>query len=154
MAKKILLKSRSEPALYTLFGISCHLRDYHLVFLLNEQLELAFVKKDDFLGCYSLYFYRDEDCYNAYYLLGNRGEDTTLLPELKQTDFLLLVEGPFKKNQKESLLANIKGIQSVLAVFEIRFATIRNYESILNDLEIHFMNINKELKVTYSPSKR
>ena len=108
---------------------------------------------DDFHG-YSLYYCHDEDCFNTYYILGNRGEESALLPELKQTDFLLLVEGPFKKVQKERLLENIKGIQSVLTAFEIRFETIKNYETILNDLEIHFMNINKESKVTYSPFKK
>ena len=153
MAKKILLETRSEPVLYTLFGISCHLRDYHLIFLLNEKLNLEFVKMDDFLG-YSFYFCRDEDCLNAYYLLGNRGEESIMLPELKQTDFLLLVEGPYKKNQKDRLLEHIRSTQSVLTSFEIRFETIKNYETILNDLEIHIMEINKELKVKYSPFKK
>lgn len=153
MAKKILLETRSEPALYTLFGISCHLRDYHLIFLLNEALNLAFVKMDDFLG-YSFYYCRDEDCFNAYHLLGNRGDESFLIPELKQTDFLLLAEGPFKKTQKERLLEKIRNIQSVLTSFEIRFETIKNYETILNELEIHFMKINKESKITYSPVKK
>ena len=48
MAKKFLTETRSEPALYTLLGISCHLRDYHLTYLLNEKLELEFIKEDDF----------------------------------------------------------------------------------------------------------
>ncbi|MEI6173504.1 MAG: IPExxxVDY family protein [Bacteroidota bacterium] len=152
MAKKILIETRSEPALFTLFGISCHLKDYRLSFLINKKLELEFVKMEDFMG-YSFYFCRDEDRFNTYSLLGNRGQDTILLPGLKQTDFILLVEGPFKKNQKDKLLENIRGIQNVLTAFEIRFETIKNYEIVLTDLEIHLMNIQREAKVQYSPIK-
>jgi hypothetical protein len=153
MAKKILIETRSEPALFTLLGVSCHLKDYRLSYLLNKKLELEFVKMEDFTG-YSFYFCRDEDRFNAYYLLGNRSQDTILFPGLKQTDFILLVEGPFKKVQKDKLLENMRGIQNVLTAFEIRFETIKNYETVLTDLEIHFMNINRESKIKYSPSKK
>lgn len=150
MAKKVILQTRPEPILFTLFGISCHLKDYRLSYHLNQRLELAFVKMDDFLGC-SFYYYRDDDRQNAYYLLGNRGQDSILLPDLKQTDFLLLVEGAIKKNQKEKLLEQIKGIQNILTTFEVRFETIKHYEALLTDLELHLMNIRKEEKSKYSP---
>ncbi len=153
MPKKILLETRSEPALFTILGISCHLKDYRLSFMLNKKLELEFVKLDDFVS-YSFYQCRDEDRFNTYYLIGNRGQDAILFPELKQTDFILLVEGPFKKTQKERLLEDIRSIQNVLTAFEIRFETNKNYETILTDLEIHLMNIRKKSKVKYSPSKK
>jgi hypothetical protein len=153
MAKKIFLESRSEPALFTIFGISCHLKDFRLSFLLNKMLELEFTKMDDFKG-YSFYFCRDEDHYNSFYLLGNRGPESILLPELKQTDFILLVEGPYKKVQKEQLLIKIREIQNVLTAFDVRFETIKNYETLLADLELHFMKILKEAKIKYSPLKK
>ncbi len=152
MAKKILLETRSEPALYTLVGISCHLRDYHLTYLLNENLDLGFVKENDFQG-YPFFFCRDENCFNAYYLLGNRGQESILLPEMKQTDYLLLIEGPFKKIQKDKLLKKIRSIDNILMSFEIKIEIIKNFETILNDLEIHFMNIHKVSKTKYSSTK-
>ncbi|MCK9218884.1 MAG: IPExxxVDY family protein [Bacteroidales bacterium] len=152
MAKKILSDVRSEPVLYTLFGISCHLKDYRLSFLLNRKLELEFIKLDDFRE-FSFYSCSQEDCFNEYFLLANRGPETILLPELKQTDFLLLVEGPFKKQQKDDLLENIRTIPNVLTSFEIRFSTIKNHETFLTDLEMHCMNIRKETKIKYSPIK-
>ena len=153
MAKKIFLETRDEPALFTLFGISCHLKDYRLSYHLNHKLDLSFVKMEDFLG-FSFYFLRDEDCFNSYYLLGNRGQESILLPDLKQTDFLLLVEGPVKKIQKERLLEKIRGIQNVLTAFEVRFETIKNYNIMLTDLELHLMNILKDLRNKYSPLKK
>ena len=153
MAKKLLIEARSEPVLFTLLGISCHLRDYNLTYLLNEKLDLEFTKEEDFQG-YPFFFCRDENYFNAYYLLGNRGMESILLPDMKQADYLLLIGGPFKKVQKDRLLKNIQGIESVLMSFEIKIGTIRNFETMLNDLEIHCMNIFKELKTTYSPSKK
>jgi len=160
MAKKLLLETRSEPTLYTLFGISCHLKDYRLSFLMNQKMELEFIKMEDFCSIasakkesdsFSFYHGRDEDHFNTFSLVANRGQESILVPELKQTDFLLLVEGPFKKTQKDKLLAAIKAIPNVLTAFEIRFETIKNYEILLTDLELHFMNIHRESKVKYAP---
>lgn len=153
MARKILLETRSESILFTLFGISCHLKDYRLSFHLNNGLDLELVKMDDFHG-FSFYFCRDEDRMNSYYLLGNRGQDAILMPDLKQTDFLLFVEGPVRKVQKERLLARIREIQNVLTAFEVRFETVKDYRLVLNDLELHLMNIQMELKTKYSPLKK
>ncbi len=153
MPKRVMLDTRPVPAQFTLFGISCHLKDFRLSYLLNRQLDLEFVKMDDFRD-FSFYYCRDEDRFTTYYLLGNRGEESLLVPDLKQTDYLLLTEGPIKKPQKEKLLEKIKGIQNVLTAFEIRFDTIRRFDQLLTDLEIHVMTIHKESKVTYSPIKK
>ncbi|MEI6455458.1 MAG: IPExxxVDY family protein [bacterium] len=163
MAKKFHIETRSEPAVFTLIGISCHIKDYRLSFLLNHELELGFGKLEDFVvtmaatgepDSFSFYFCRDEDQFNTYYLLSNRGQESLLVTELKQADFLLLVEGPFKKTQLDALLASIKKIQQVLTCFEIKFSTIKNFENLLTDLELHLMNIKKESKIRYiSPKK-
>jgi hypothetical protein len=152
MARKVMLETRAGQALYTLFGISCHLKDYRLSFHINNALDLQLVKLDDFRE-FSLYLSRDEDYFNIYYLIGNRAPEAILVPDLKQTDFLLLVEGPFKKAQKDKLLAGIRSIQNVLTAFEVKFETIRNYGVLLTDLELHMMEIQKESKVKYSPPK-
>ncbi len=153
MAKKIFLETRSEPTLFTLFGISCHLKDFRLSYLLNKKLELEFVKMEDFRE-YSFYFCRDDDRYNSYYLLGNRGQESILISDLKQTDYLMLVEGPVKKTQKDHLLLKIREIQHILTAFEVRFETVKNFDQILTDLEIHLMYILKEAKIKYSPLKK
>ena len=153
MARKILIESRSEPAVFTLIGISCHLRDYHLTHLLNRNLDLNFVREDDFRR-FPFFFCRDENGFNVYYLLGNRGEESVLLPDMKQTDYLLLIEGPFKKAQKDKVLKSIRGLENVLTTFEVNIDLIRNFETILNDLEMHFLNIHRQEKVKYSSPKK
>jgi hypothetical protein len=153
MAKKILLENRPGPTLFTLLGISCHLRDYQLTFQMNGILELGFVKEEDFQD-FSFFFCRDDNGFNAYYLLGNRGPESILVPEMKQTDYLLLVEGPFNKGQKDRMLKNIKGIGQVLTAYEVNLGQVKNFDVLLNELELHFMNIHKEKKTKYSPVKK
>jgi hypothetical protein len=158
MAKKLLLETRSEPAFFTLVGISSPLKDYRLSYLMNLSLESGLKKIDDFVtilsgkketDTFSLFYHRDEDQRNSYFLLSNRNQENFLLPEMRQMDFLLIIEGEFKKARKESLLKNIRNIQNVIASYEIRFSDLKNIENLLMDLELHMMKILKPSKLKY-----
>lgn len=158
MSKKIYLNVRSEPAVFTLLGISCHVKDYRISFLLNKHLGYDFQKMEDLKitlaskkdpAEFSLYYYHDEDYFNKYYLLANRSQDLVMAPEIKQVDFLLLIEGEFRKAQKDLLIKSIREIPNVLTAYEVKFAEIKNYETLLNDMEMHFVKISKENKVKY-----
>ena len=160
MAKKIYLDVRSEPAFFTLLGISCHLRDYRLSYLFNHHLGFSFIKRDDLRinssfnkaqTEFSFYSYRNEEHLNSFYLIANRSQDFILVPEMKQFDFLLIIEGEYKKAEKDILLKTLRSLPGVLTVFEIRFAEIKNHESLLTDIEMHIMNIHKVSKLKYQP---
>jgi hypothetical protein len=151
MAKRVLLDIHTTPAWYTMMGISCHLRDYRLSYLVNENLGFRLVRLDDLpylpqgakeQVSFSLYRWKDDDQYNTYYLITNRSEDSLLIPQMKQADFLLLVEGPFKKKQQDDILARLRRIPNVLTAFGIPFS-VKNYENLLTDLELH-LNEMKE----------
>lgn len=162
MSKKILLDIRSEPAIFTLIGISCHMKDYRISYLLNKQLGSDFLKMEDLKVAlnnkkepaeFSLYHYLDEDYFNTYYLLANRSQDYVLAPEIKQVDFLLIVEGELRKAKKDRLIKCIRNIPNVLTAYEIKFAEIKNYETLLNDMEMHFIRIKKGNKIRYEQKK-
>jgi hypothetical protein len=146
MAKRVLLDIHSAPAWYTLAGISCHLRDYRLSYLINDQLSFQLVRLEDLPYLppgtkepvfFSLYKWTDDDRYNTYYLIANRSEDVLLAPQVKQADFLMLIEGPFKKQQQDEFLSRLRKVPNILTAFPVSFSAVRNYESILTDLEIH-----------------
>jgi len=160
MSKKILLDVRSEPAIFTLIGISCHMKDYRISFLLNKHLGSDFLKMEDLKITlnnkkdpteFSLYYYHDEDYFNKYYLVANRSQELVLAPEIKQVDFLIIVEGEFTKTQKDRLIKSIRNITNVNMAYEIKFAEIKNHETLLNDMEMHFMKITRENKIKYQP---
>lgn len=143
MAKKITLDSRAEP-LYSILGISCHLQDYRLSFLLNRKLRFGLRRTEDIYGVFSLYIFRDEECRVNYYLISNRGDEKALFPEHRQTDFIMLLEGPVKKAQLNKMLSAIKAIPNVLTAFEFNGDNLKNFPGFLSDLEMHMMNIHKK----------
>jgi len=160
MSKKIFSDIRSAPAFYTLIGISCHMKDYRISFLFNKYLGTEFHKLEDLKitlnnkndpAEFSLYYYYDEDYFNAYYLMENRSMEFILVPEIKQVDFLLIVDGVFKKSRKDRLIKSIREIPNVLTAYEIDFTGIKNHETLLNDVEMHFLNVTKENKINYQP---
>ena len=120
MAKKIVLDSRSEPAFFTFIGISCHMLDYRLLFEFNRKLDVNFTREADFGGLtaspgnpssFSFYVYKDEDQRLSYYLLSNRNQEGVLFPSLKQTDFIVVIEGVMKKQKK--VLINLLRLQKI-----------------------------------------
>jgi hypothetical protein len=161
MSKKIFLDIRSEPVIFSLIGISCHVKDYRISFLLNKHLGYEFLKIEDLKltlnnkkdpAEFSLYYYSNEDYFNSYYLLANRSQELVLAPEIKQVDFLLIVEGEFKKAQKDKLIKLIRNIPNVLTAYEIKFTEIKNYETLLNDMEMHFIKLKKDNNLKYQPN--
>jgi hypothetical protein len=158
MSKKILLDVRPEPAIFSLIGVSCHMKDYRISFLLNKYLGFDLLKMEDLKITFnnkqdpkefSFYYYYDDDYFNTYYLMSNRSQEVVLAPEIKQVDFLLIVEGEFKKSQMERLIKSIRDIPNILAAYEVKFAEIKNFETLLNDMEMHLMKIKRETKVIH-----
>lgn len=156
MVKKILLKTRSERVLYTLIGITCHLMDYRILYLLNKELRFNFTKEDDLKITltstnqsvpFSFYSYKDEDQRISYYLIANFSQDVILVPEVKHADFIMLMDGDIKKQKKEELLKTIRSITRVITAFEIKFNEIKNPAAFLADVEMHILNISNEIKL-------
>jgi hypothetical protein len=136
MAKRFILENRKGTIPVTILGISCHCRDYQLSFYLQKKLELDLARQDDFNG-HPFFYFRDDNDFNLYYLLGNRCEDSFLIPEFRQMDLLLFIEGPFKKAQKDQFIRTIKTIPQVLLALEILPDSIKNHEQLVHDIEIH-----------------
>ena len=153
MAKKVLLKTSSEPVFYTIVGISCHLMDYRIIHLMNRELGFSFVREEDleinFPGsdqsaAFSFYSYHDEDQRSSYYLVSNFSNDVVLLSEFRHIDFILFMDGDFERKKKDALLNTIRSISKVQTAFEIRSEAIRNAESFLTDIEMHISDIRQE----------
>jgi hypothetical protein len=162
MAKKVYLDARDAPVYFTLVGISCHLKDYRLSYLLNYHLPAEFTRLEDLRVIppaqkdpseFSFYYFRDDDHFNTFSLLTNRNQESVLIPEMKQTDFLLIIEGEFKKARKDTLLKNLRSVPNVLTSYEIKFTEIKHYENLLSDLELHTMNQFRETKPRYQSTK-
>lgn len=126
---------------YIIVGISCHYKDYRLVFLINQNLGLHFVKQADHIlniknsenqQFFSLF--KDQDVQEEinFYLLNNRSEFGYLIPEYKQADYIFIAENTEESiNEQLNYLGKIKNINGVLTAFNIDFELLKNKSNLI-----------------------
>jgi len=138
---------------YSLIGISCHLKDYRLIYSINKALNCDLKKYDDLIiypvkgkkeNSFSFYSFSED--FIEYYIISNRNPDGLLISEQKQIDYIFVLRGQIDKKKEKSILGSIRKIPSVLTAFEISIDTVRNLNVILSDLELHQLKIRKENK--------
>ncbi len=112
---------------FSLLAIASQMKEYKLAWMINQDLGIRLVKQPDeifhFLGdeqlCISNYLYQTE--HSKLRLVFNRSKEETasnqfLIPELKQFDYLMLVEG-FESSmviaEVRETLKRINGVQMV-----------------------------------------
>jgi len=138
---------------YSLIGISCHLKDYRLVYNINKTLECDLKKYNDLIiypvkgkkkNSYS--FYHCQDDYLEINIISNRNPNGVLITEHKQIDYILLLRGQNISKPKKLIIKSVLQIPSVLTSFEIDINSIKNVDIIFSDLELHLMEIHRIIK--------
>ena len=127
MAKKIVQFLDFETEYdFLLLGIYCAYRDYRICFELNIALELSFEKQDDFeiqlekkgsTGQFPIFLAENND-EEQFFVIGNKGNNGLLIPELKQVDYFLLVRNNSRYTTSQILIEKIKSINIVSSVLE------------------------------------
>ena len=126
---------------FVLYGISSHENDYRLSWAFNEYLGFRFTKTENHKSFdprlneyqeFSTYSFYDDEYSHSYKLISNRCDNGFLLDELKNIDFLLILE----QNTTSSLpaieiISKIKTIPFVSAVFPINLTSLKNLKKIL-----------------------
>jgi len=139
MGKKDVHKLSPEPHSVALCGISSHENDYRLSWAMNEHLAFRFAKAENHQSFnsrlhefqeFSTYFYVD-DYSNTYRLISNRCDNGFLLDELKNIDFLLLIEGIDPLAIRLALIDKMKAIPFISTVFPIDTGSLKNKKRIL-----------------------
>jgi hypothetical protein len=133
--KKLLVENDYE---FFLFGISCSERSYRLCFALNGKLNASFSKSKDMevkeknqqvLSNFSVFTFRDEEMFTDYRIISNKTESKILIPEFKQADYLLMVQGGMPIAEKNNILRKVKEIAFVQTAFEIDPKKIKSKEN-------------------------
>jgi len=128
------LSTKAEPT-FILFGISSHENDYRISWALNEHLGFHFKKAENHkllnqrlneIQEFSTYQYAQNDSSNTYRLISNRCDNGFLIEELKNIDFLLLIEEKESTISLSDLTAKIKSIPFVAAVFPIELTSLKS----------------------------
>jgi hypothetical protein len=109
----------------SMIGITTTLKDYKLCWLLNNYLGLQFARslREDFklvkkgrTYFFSLFEYKNEYTHTEHYLYCNKYDGESLLPELKQMDFLWLLRNVNSTSDYIKELNNIPQVQIAAAV--------------------------------------
>ena len=133
MAK--LLLEIEENYDFQLIGICSHIKDYRMVWELNNNLSLDLCKDSNYelhqkgqQQSHAFHHFCDEENLVDYFLIGNRSESGLLIPEESKCDYLLVIKG----NANESLLlSRINAIKHVLTAYSIEVEELKSKDNLL-----------------------
>ncbi|MFN8260316.1 MAG: IPExxxVDY family protein [Chitinophagales bacterium] len=125
MAKKQFIDVAFD---FIIWGINSNIEDYRLCIFLNQHLKWNFKRVHDIefyspqikaVKHFNAYKYKnDADLYTVE-LIQNKNSGNILIPELKNIDFIFLLNGEEEYFDKETFtdaLSKIAGVQSVLPI--------------------------------------
>lgn len=122
---------------FKLIGIFSHVKDYRLCWEINQVLSFDLQKSENltitFKGknqAYSLFEYISEEDMLDYYLIANRSEFGTLVPEEK-CDYFLIIKGIIKDPDVELLIQRINELKLVLATANIEVDQLKSKENLI-----------------------
>jgi hypothetical protein len=153
MAAKSRLDPTFEPA-DAFIGIATNMPVIQLVHYINSHTLLKLVRendlpvyseKSDTLIDYKFFHYQDDDYRSTFCLLSNSSSSGLhLLPAHKQFSYFLVIQGAIPEERVTQLVARIKSIAGVQLAAIINQEPIKILGPVLQDLEIHLTQLNKE----------
>ena len=140
--KKLLIENDYE---FFLFGISCSEKSYRLCFALNNKLNATFSKSKDMevwssassgldknktaQSKFPVFTFRNEEMFTDYRIIVNKSDNRFLIPEFKQADYLLMVQGGMPQSEKNNILKKVKEVSFVQTAFDIDPKKIKSKEN-------------------------
>ena len=123
---------------FKLLGISCAEKDYRLCWALNQHLGIDMVRLSnegmpsrEHLVDFPFFEFNDEEQGRIYRLLSNRFETRILMKELKNIDYLFLIQGEDINLQEITEL--IGGIEFVFLATEIEIDKLKEKDLLYLD---------------------
>ena len=117
---------------FVLIAVSCPLKDYRLCHFINKQTGLDFRNADDYRAAFSRYAYAPEAFGTEYFLIANRSEESGyLIPEMKTSDYFLLIRNFIDEEDLEHLLDQINAIPEVVVATEIAPEKLKSRENLI-----------------------
>jgi len=124
---------------FILLSITSQLRDYRLCYYLNKELGFDFKKTEDLEiqhkgqqpKYYSRYLYYLEDISPMYYIVSNKSADGYLIPELKGSDFFIIIKDFIDDEDLDFFIQTVKSIRDVLAIVELDPFKLKSKENLI-----------------------
>lgn len=126
---------------FVLIAISCTLKDYRLCHFINKHTGLELAKAKDYsvfipefneVCEFSCYQYFPEDFETEFYLFSNKGEDNGyLIPELRTTDYFIIIKNFIDDEDLESLIDGLNGIPDVVVATTIDPEKLKSKDNLI-----------------------
>ncbi len=152
MAKRIIKDIPDEEDLVIL-GISTTLKDYGLAYYINKVLSLNLVRGNDLKRCaeenedlpgFPFFLHEKTPLKQNIYLIGNKNKENWLIPELKLTDFLLVIKGPSTPSGIQQVIKTLRQIPNLMAALRINMKEVKQAETFLADFDFHTVPIRQK----------
>ena len=123
-----------------LSGIVTQMKDYQFCWHLNQvfgfdlqrmnDVEIIFRKKNK-SAVFSLYRYEDEMNKWLVHVVANKSNAEYFLPEIRQADFILKIEGELAGDQKKEIQEAIRKMTGVQLVISVDFHKLKSAENLV-----------------------
>ena len=133
------LTLKYEPDLdFVLIAITSSLKDYMLCFKLNKQLNINFHKIDELLIetnssrlFFSSYFFQAPETETDFFFLANKGEQSYLIPEMKNVDYFIIIRNYISEEEIEQLTEAINKLADVVVAVEVDPKRLKSKENLI-----------------------
>jgi hypothetical protein len=125
---------------FVLIAVTTSLKDYRICYLINKYLNFKFTKNAD-LGVdinqspesvyFSLYADHWESSATDFYFIANKGSDGYLIPEMRKTDYFLMIKNYIDEGDLDNLLSALNKIPEIVAAVKIDPKKIKSRENLL-----------------------
>lgn len=125
---------------FVLIAVTTSLKDYRTCYLINKHLGFNFAKYPDLevdiqQGAGPVFFslYRDnwEASETDFYFIANKGSDGYLVPEMRKTDFFLLIKNYIDDDELDKLIFSLNKIPEIVAAVKIDPKKLKSRENLL-----------------------
>lgn len=123
---------------FLLFGIVSPEKPYRLAWQINHKYPYSFERTEDYginlndkPYSFSRFDFKHDENHTAYILLANKDEGAFLLPELRNFDYLLLVNGALDFFDESALRQDIGSVPSVQIVYAVDINTLKSKQNLV-----------------------
>ncbi|MBD3748916.1 MAG: IPExxxVDY family protein [Sphingobacteriales bacterium] len=124
---------------FILIALTSQLKDYRLCFHINKIAETNFRKIDELElqlkegepRYFSRYLHQIPNSECKFYLIANRGSDGFLIPEMKESDYFILIKEFIDEEDLVLLISQLRRIKDIQAAVEVNPAKLKSKENLL-----------------------
>lgn len=124
---------------FILISITSQLKDYRLCYHINKMLSFNFIKMEDLEIVYSglspryhsRYLHQMTELSPQFYLISNKGTEGYLIPELKETDYFIVIKEFIDDEDLEYFMNGLKKINDIQVAIELDPKKLKSKENLI-----------------------